>query len=257
MRAENIFSLISAGIISHNYTEKETISSLSKLFDKQGYVTMPSLFKADITDLLKEEVEKLNPIKDYRCFNMPGYETPRNLYVVGGQKIMASSGILPLLYSHSDVRSLIELIIGHTVFPIRNVHEYMVINRLEGPGQTHGWHLDDPRYALIVILESSDDDPGGCLEYVKDWPGICEREGINFDAPISQGLLDQVARDNIFTYKFKKGDCYLLDAANCLHRVTPLRNEGSRRVALNLAYHDTQEVVYGKTAETLYGVETL
>lgn len=247
---EKHLSLMLGEIVSDDYKCVSKISGLSKQFKRDGYVALPSLFNNEVMDFLKLEVGRLDAHREYRDFIMPGYDSPRNLSVVGGQKILNLSGLLLLLYAHSDVRNLVEGITAEKIYTINNVNEFMVVNYLEGPGHTHGWHLDDPCYALIIIVDSSYEEEGGCLEYINDWPEICARNGLE---PISSLMESEVVRFKSRKDKFITGDCYLLNAANCLHRVTALKRQGSRRVALNMAYHNSMHVNYGITAKMLYG----
>ncbi|WP_323773912.1 hypothetical protein [Alcanivorax sp.] len=252
MQEKDFFSILNPGILSDEYMDSKHVDFLASRFREQRYVALPGLFKNNVMNTIEREVRKLDKYKEYKKFYMPGYQTPRNLSVIGGRKIMTFSTLLPLLYAKSDIHKLLASITGSTVYPIAHVDEYIVINRLEGPGHTHGWHLDDPKYALIIVLEGADGDSGGCLEYISQWPELCRRNGVDPENA-TELLLNQLGERKVVRQKLKGGDCYLLDAADCLHRVTPLEQEGSTRVALNMAYHDSLNVDYGLTAQTLYG----
>ena len=49
--------------------------------------------------------------------------------------------------------SAIARVAGEPVYPCNHLEELIVCIFLLSPGSTHGWHLDDPPYALILVLE--------------------------------------------------------------------------------------------------------
>jgi hypothetical protein len=100
---------------------------------------------------------------------MPGYETPRRMSVCGGQVIVSHSPYLAMLYFHRQLRFLVQRIVGVPMHSVPHVDEFMVVNRLKGVGQTHGWHLDDPKFALVIVVDTPPRDSGGFVEVIPNW----------------------------------------------------------------------------------------
>ena len=46
---------------------------------------------------------------------------------------------------------------GAAVYSVNHKYEFMVSNMLSASGNTHGWHLDDPRLALVIFLSVPED----------------------------------------------------------------------------------------------------
>ena len=129
----------------------------------------------------------------------------------------------------------------------------MVANFLLSPGATHGWHLDDPAYAFILVLESSPAEDGGSIEFIQNWQEFCKDSGSLSKEKVAP-LVERAREANLVQVRHHlSGDAYLLRADRCLHQVTALRREGARRFALNLAFEATPHPIYGNTANRLYG----
>jgi hypothetical protein len=48
------------------------------------------------------------------------------------------------------------------------------------------------------------------------------------------------------------GDAYVLNAGECLHRVVPITTPNMHRCAVNLAFDDRLQPIFGSTAKLLY-----
>lgn len=222
-------------------------------FARTGYVRLPGFFTSDALALFKAEMEEMEQIAMRRNFNMPGYATPRSLSVLSGNLIKSQSPLLYSMYHHYALRSCIESIVGRPVYTCTHPDEFMVANFLHNSGDTHGWHLDDPAYALIIFAEVPSEDCGGEVEFIANWKDLCRRKGRKPDENIHD--LIEWANENglVDRHTHNAGDAYLLRADLNLHRVTPLRRIGERRAAVNLAYQSAPETIYGETANLLYG----
>jgi hypothetical protein len=128
----------------------------------------------------------------------------------------------------------------------------MVVNYLTFQGATHGWHLDDPSYALVIITETTEGESGGRLEYIKDWRRICEQRGVSAEESVDDTVGHCRSQQLIRTHRHEAGDAYLLRADQCLHRVTELTSTQGRRVVINIAFEATPNPTYGFTANRLY-----
>jgi hypothetical protein len=128
----------------------------------------------------------------------------------------------------------------------------MVLNFLTGPGATHGWHLDDPPFAVVIFVEAPPPEQGGLLELIPNWEKVCEQLGVPPQTGVNptvkwcqdQGLVKQ--------FHHIAGDVYVLHAGLALHRVTELIGDNARRVVLNFAYERNPDTTYGNTASILY-----
>lgn len=222
-------------------------------FVRSGYVKLPKFLTSKALQIFKSEMEDMEQIAVRRQFEMPGYSTPRSLSVLGGALIKSQSPILYSLYHHYALRSCIESIVGRPIYTCNHKEEYMVANFLHNSGDTHGWHLDDPSFALIIFAEAPSEGGGGEVEFISNWTDLCKRKRYKQDENISE--LIKWANDNglIDRKSHQSGDAYLLRADLNLHRVMPLIKDGERRSAVNLAFQATPDAVYGSTANLLYG----
>lgn len=205
--------------------------------------------------LLNDETHALHDISTKRDFMMTGYDTPRLLSVAGGQKILRNTVFIPTLYVHHQLKSVLSTITRKALFTVKHQQECIVANYLDGNGQTHGWHLDDPMYALIVILESPKVGRGGSVEYVPGWRKLCESLGIDPVRDLKIGLAHAQLHGLVKSAHLKSGDCYILNAGDNLHRVTPISDDSSRRRVINMAFDHRENFKFGNTADILYAEE--
>lgn len=183
---------------------------------------------------------------------MEGYETPRKMSALGGKRILEESPFLWMLYSHYDLRNVIRNIVGVEIYPCRHRKEFMVGNYLASSGSTHGWHLDDPAFALIVIFETPPVELGGSVELIPGWLEYCEDSGVSPEENVQPLVSRASEADLLKTKPHVSGDLYLLRADKSMHRVTGLLKDGVRRAALNLGFETTPRPEYGLTASILY-----
>lgn len=230
-----------------------SLFDMREQFARTGYVKLPKFLSSRASALFKSEMEEMEQMAIRRKFNMPGYQTPRSLSVLGGNLIKSQSPLLYSLYHHYALRSCIESIVGRPIYTCTHPEEFMVANFLHNSGDTHGWHLDDPAYALIIFAEVPEEGCGGEVEFIANWKDLCRRKGRKPDDNILD-LIDWAGENGLIDrHSHRAGDAYLLRADLNLHRVTPLKGPGERRAAINLAYQASPETIYGSTADLLYG----
>lgn len=249
-------SLLSKRIISEPYRDPNHLELLSAHFTENHYVKLPYLFTDMTQSILADEIERISVKKCERNFQMTGYDTPRQMSVISGHEILTSSMLLVIFYAHYEIRKIVSTIVGQDVFGVDHKNEFMVVNLLEKNGDTHGWHLDDPRFALIVVLHAPPEEEGGNLEYVKDWRKLCQRNNLDPESGVEQGVELAKQHGLYRTMHHSPGDSYLINAAECLHRVAPLTRHKSLRCVLNMAYDDRPVIPFGITADLLYGEQT-
>jgi hypothetical protein len=238
-------------IVSSTYDAPDLLRRLTKEFEKDGYVKLPKFLTSEAFAAISGEVRRLHCARVRKDFIMPNYNTDRKMSVISGKEVVRNSNVIAEFYSCRDLRERISWLTGADIHTVHHEDEFLVVNFLDGERDTHGWHLDDPRFALIVIIDSPLPHVGGTLEYVPKWHELAVEE--NFD-PVYQSLrgVDIARRRGLVrSDTLESSDCYLLDAANVLHRVSPMQKEGSRK-ALNLAFDDRRYRIYGETATRLY-----
>ncbi|CRI67035.1 conserved hypothetical protein [Thiocapsa sp. KS1] len=248
-----LLSLLSKPITSEPYRDPDHLDQLRCIFAEQGYVKLTGFFAEPVYESLMAEIEVIQRKKRKRDFQMPGYATPRIMSVVSGNEILESSVLLAALYGHYEIRKPLATIIDQDIFGVHHRDELMVVNLLEKRGDTHGWHLDDPRYAFIAVLKATPNDQGGSVEYIVHWRSLCVQHGLDAEQDVDKGVELAASLGMIRRAHHEAGDCYLLNAGECLHRVTPLTVDRSERCVLNMAFDDRASIPFGATADLLYG----
>lgn len=227
----------------------EALTSLesANLLRETGYLKIKEYLTEDEHELILNEIMQLQKSHLRRDFIMPGYETPRNLSVAGGRLIRRTCPKIQAMYEDQTIANLIERQAGRPIYQIDHPEECIVVNTLSAQGDTHGWHLDDPKYAFVIAIKAP--RSGGMIELIPNWNAFQKAFSVE-SLPLSEQvkLADQ---ENLIIRDFLDArDAYILDAGSTLHRVTPLQ-KGIRTV-INFAFHDKPEVVYGDTATLLY-----
>lgn len=244
-------------VTSPRVYDGDTAFELHEEFVRSGYVRLHEFFTPAAISFLKLELTRLEKLAVRRVFEMPGYGTPRSLSVLGGSLIKAQSPMLYRLYHHQALRQCMELIAGRPVFPCLHPEEFMVANFLQHSGDTHGWHLDDPSYALVIFIEAPREGGGGEVEIIPNWTELCRRKNRKPDKDIANLIAWAHENGLVERRHHNVGEAYFLRADLNLHRVAPLREEGERRCVINLAFQSSPDAKYGGTADLLYGAEGL
>lgn len=241
------------GPLGDAYGDDDFLGELRSRFASAGYVKLPGLLATPTWEVLRAAVDRLEPRARPRDFVMPGPQTPRALSVLGAADLLAGAPALAALYVHFELVRAISRIVDARIHACPHEDELMVCNLLLGERSTHGWHLDDPPFALVLVLEAPEPGQGGDLERIADWAGVCRRLGLDPGGDVTAAVDAASAAGLRTVTRHVAGDAYLLRADRCLHRVAPLRAAGCRRVALNFAYESTSRPTYGRSATTLYG----
>jgi len=239
--------------ISEQYLEEQVRYVLQREFAQNDYVKLPGLMANEAFACIRKELEYLRQFATKRSFIMEEYGTPREMHTLGGLKILQESPTIWSLYCHHELRDLIQNIAGAKVYSCLHPNEFMVANFLLSPGATHGWHLDDPAYALIIIFEASPAEDGGSLEFIQNWEEFCNDSGSFSKEKVEPIIAQARAANSVQVRHHLAKDAYFLRADRCLHQVTALNREGACRMALNLAFEAMPNPTYGDTANKLYG----
>ncbi|THF56230.1 HalD/BesD family halogenase [Pseudothauera rhizosphaerae] len=237
--------------IADHYRDPDVLANLHRQLKAKDFVKLPDFLLPSAYDVVAQNLEYLHSQRIRKEFVMPGFNTERRMSVVGGKRVTDLSLQLIALYGNHDLRRTISTIIGAHIHTVCHEEEFMVVNFLDGEADTHGWHTDDPEYALILITESPGENGGGELEYIPDWHNFCTNNGLDPVSKINTAIELAFSLGLAESSKLAAGDCYLLNASNALHRVTPIIGNG-RRKALNMAFDTRRFRHYGETAYLLY-----
>ncbi|MCM2543924.1 HalD/BesD family halogenase [Burkholderia glumae] len=254
MTNSELFGLLFRQIISDDYTNAVVTQHLREEFEATGYVKLPNFFTEATRNLISRQLRSVETISLRRNFVMPGYETPRRLSVAGGGRILEECFPLAMVYANYSLWSVLSAITGKPLYPVAHPEEFIVANFLLSEDDTHGWHLDDPQFALIMISSAPPQGEGGLLEFVPGWREFCARHGLDPVSDVEQAIHCANASGVVRQIHHAAGECYLLNAAENLHRVTPIVGRDTRS-ALNMAFDDRQSRHFGDTATLLYGEE--
>ncbi len=217
-------------------------------FREHGFEHLPQFLSDFMLRRILRDIEKAATTAISRDFIMPGCGTPRYMKTLGGTAIRERIPSLVTLYESKRISKTVESIVGSKVFSCTHPEEFAVVNILQGTGQTHGWHLDDPDIALVLCLQAPK-GKGGEVEMIR---GFKPRQELT-PSEVVKLVEEAHSRREVQTLSLRPGDAYLLHASTVLHRVNPLVEQADIRVALNFAYSLTREQAYGETANLLYG----
>lgn len=252
MNKQELKKHIHRDFLSHNYRDSIGNIKLNQKFQTHGFVLLKNLFKREIFEYLVDDCANIFKHCHHKKFTMHSYQTPRNMSILGGKMITKESNFIPYLYIHHEICSLLSQIVGGNVFTIKHQEECFVANYLKAKGETHGWHLDDPKYALIIVIKSPGKNNGGCVEVIQNWKKLCSKLKIDPYNEVNLGVEYAKKNNLIDAYTLNTGDCYLLDAGENLHRVTSITKNNVERKIINLAYNHKRNIKFGKTADILY-----
>lgn len=240
-----------AAVIADQYHNPDVLADLCRQLKANQFVKLPNFLLPSGFDVIARNLEYLHSQRVRKEFIMPGFNTERRMSVVGGRCVTNLSLSLIALYGNLDLRQTLSKIIGAYIHTVQHEEEFMVVNFLDGEADTHGWHTDDPEYALILITEAPPANCGGELEYIPEWKIFCASCGLDPESQADKAI-ELAFRDGIVeSSRLAAGDCYLLNANRAFHRVTPIIGTG-RRKALNMAFDTRRFRNYGETAHLLY-----
>lgn len=244
-------------IINNKYNCKKLFTTFRNIFDKNGYVCMSDFFTKEFFEILKLKIHQLKNVSLQRNFIMEEYNSPRKMRVLGADLINQYSPDLIKLYFHYKIRTIIEKIVGHKIYDCNHFNEYMVINYLTGIQSTHGWHLDDPAFALVIFIKSANDPDEGKLQFIPNWDNFKNKHVDNDDW--NNIVIKAKNNTNFIEHTHSENMAYLLRADRHLHRVTELKDKTSERIVINMAFEEKLKSYdeYGKTADKLYNKDYL
>lgn len=171
--------------------------------------------------------------------------TPRQLTTVGQPVIKEHGPLIDASYFSTAVRKLLATVIGEKVHTCPYAGEHYVISRLGKTGDTHGWHWDDYTYGFILVLQAPEYREGGFVQAVPNtsW---------NKENPDVHGAL---LKSQVRSYHLSAGDAYVVKTNTTMHRVYPIRGEGTRTIVnMTLASEsDLSREITHETNDALFG----
>lgn len=235
------------------YRTEGTLCELGAEFRRGDYVKLPQLLRPEVMAVARAALQRVEHAAVARAFQMEGYDTPRRLSTIGGERLGRLAPSLVALYRHRELRDMVAAVTGGPVFDGPNPNEAVVVNLELSVGATHGWHLDDVPYALVVHAEAPPPGGGGELEFIPDWRTVCQGLGALPEVAVEPTVAECRRRGLVRTEGHAGGDAYLLRADTSLHRVTELTAAGARRVVLVFAFETSPTVDRVAAAPNVYG----
>lgn len=214
-------------------------------FARSGVVTLPFLVPDATTRRLAVEAERLVAEHGVRReFAMAATGgTPRRMRNVRQAEIARYGTDVAATYHDPDLRAALSVVAGEEVLPCPYEPERFVITELTESGDTHGWHWDDYRFALVWVIDCPPLEHGGFLQCV---PNTLWHKG-------NPQLHRQFVSNPIHSYELHPGDVYLMRSDTTLHRVYPIT--AGRRLIVNMGYagrHDLAKQIDHETMDTLW-----
>jgi len=245
-----VHQVLETDLISEDHWDD--VHTYAQTMQRDGYVKFPKLFE-DLAHLLAQDKSAFRPSMRMKDFTMPEVNSQRTMKVLSGTELAEASPIFFTLYFHHEVREFLSAVVGNPMHSVQHRNEFMVSNMLSGQGHTHGWHLDDPKFAFVVFLDSPKAIYRGGLEFIPNWRELCIEKGIDPEVNVEETLKQLSDEISVLNDSHQKGDAYLLNAGSHLHRVSPLREGGGERWVVNMAFDDRKNIDFGDTADLLYG----
>jgi len=228
-----------------NTADRDRDRLRSQSFRGEGYARVSDLVPAELLDAVDREARGIMAEKGRRVefLMLESSNTPRRLRTVGPTDIRASAVVIPALYESKALRAHLAMLADEPVLSCPWQDEEYIINQLEQPGDTHGWHWGDYPFALIWVLEAPPIEHGGLLQVVPhtNWD--------KRDPRVNEYLCERPIR----SYYHSSGDIYFLKTDTSLHRNTPLSVE-TTRIILNFTFGGRKDADRDITHETMHAM---
>lgn len=238
-------------ILNDEFRKTLRLGELRHQFAKEQYAYLPNLFTPTIFSILKSEVDRLEKFAIDKNYHTNGLETARNMKVFGGMKVFEESPIFSILYTHHELRTLLQEITDGPIYH-STAEEIVGVHYLLETGNTHGWHLDDYPFILIFIFYAPSKSNGGTVECIPNWAVHAQKMGYQENESIGN-YVEKCRKENlVYEYYHAPGDAYLLRANEVLHRVTPLKKHNEKRAIVGFDYSSTLKVANTDRVTGLY-----
>lgn len=210
VNTNSIEPLINEFILNDEYKEVRRLGELQRQFIETQYAYLPNLFTPKVFSLLKSEVEWLKQFTLARNYEPDGPGTSRNMRTFGGVRLFEESAVFSTLYVHHEIWTLLSKIVDAPIYHSIEKQDIIGLNCLVDEGNTHGWHLDEGEFILIMIFEAPDDGRGGTVEFIPNWEFYAEKFNFEKNQPI-QDYVQKCSEENlVYKHYHAPGDAYLL-----------------------------------------------
>ncbi len=229
--------------------------------DDHGVLVLDQFIQEDAIASLQEEG---------RCYQHLAYYTANahNIYVtetdptyaqthVRNREVNSSKGcittdqipedsILHTLYTCDEFRSFLCAVLGESMLyayadPLSSINLHFA-----SKGQELGWHFDNSSFAITLMVQAA--EVGGVFEYVTS---VRNADAGEMGYALSKQILDGNIQAQ--SLALQAGSLVLFRGRDALHRVTPVRSENTRMLAV-LAYNTEPNVSLSESARmTFYG----
>lgn len=206
-----------------------------------GFINITHLFSENTLEMLKQQTLSAFHSKAKRkdFVSTYGGGTPRHMLTVSKQNIDDNCGSsISDFYNSPEILQLLSQITGEFVLTSPYVPEMYVINGLSDSNDTHGWHWDDYKYALVFIAQVA---PEGCGADV---------ETIAYTNGLGKTIEQVLDKFKPITTHFQEKSIYLLRGEETLHRVSPIR-EGYTRISMAFTYTDEKDLAIPKNNQSI------
>ena len=220
------------------FAHKEDIEVLRETFAKDCYVKISNLFDKDLFSSLRKEtfslLERKSKRKDF--IMVETNKTKRHLTTVSGTKIHLHSELIPTLYAHKKIINFLSGIADEALSLTPDLADRHAIHRMHQEGDTHGGHVDDYAFVLIICIEAPHLSQGGEVEFVPN------------SIDINDLGTDKARRDTL-----NVGDAYFMRSNKAVHRVLPLKETTNRTVVVfTYADIETKDINVSYSSASLY-----
>lgn len=238
-------------LLNTRYHDLWWLRELRRNFAREHYVRLPDLLTQNVFAKLHIEINRVEQFGLKKSYRSKGTDTPRIMTALGGGRLLEHSPILTMLYIHHELWTLVQEIVDGPLYPPLHDQELIGVNYLLGVGDTHGWHLDDNAFTLMIIMEAPPEDQGGEVQCIPDWAYHAQVLGYAEGEPLAPYVEQCYTKNLVRTYYHAPGEAYLLRADKTLHSVRGLTQEGARRVVIGFAYENTP---YPRTTDWVTGL---
>ncbi|MFV0576426.1 MAG: hypothetical protein ACK5NC_13575 [Vibrio sp.] len=242
---ENLQSSILSKLESHIsfiFTQSK-IKKYKEAFSKHGYVkfSIGELVPTDLFSQLQEECLELlesHSIRRDVAVSSTG-NSKRTMSNVTAQAIRQHGQIIDAIYNSEAIKNILGQIAQDQLVSCWEDEHYL-INHLEQPGDTHGWHWGDYPSTLIWIIKAPAIEHGGILQCI---PHTTWNKS---DPQIEQYIIN----NSISSYFHETGEIYFLKSDTTLHRVTPMKSS-EPRIILNTCWGSKFDIRENVEHETM------
>ena len=240
--------LQSANLESHFAGKKGEIAAWKENFSQLGFVKMDGFIPVVLAYLMELEVlQCLREVARRHDIQVSSTgNSPRKYMSCGRKDIFRCSRVMTSFYEDLALFDVLCRITNDEVIKAPFEPEEIVINCMQKPEDEHGWHWDDYQYSLLWILRAPRKGNGGLVEFVPNtaW----DKENPRIEEYLRQGP--------IYREYIPQGTFYLINGAQNMHRVSPLKEYDLRLISC-FSYASASErdrVVSHESMEEIYSL---